>query len=305
VHLAALACARIRWCRAFAEVLSFTSGMSAPNHCAERLRSSPRSSRTLLTRLEVRSGGTESTDCCPPDVVDTAPCASSGFRCWTPCTSSVRQQMTCDGVRWTAGHGLFPCGGADASGSDAIGEAGSFPDATAADAGSLDCSWAAGANCWKASVDRAAVCLPQSSAQGTLSSDGGTCTYSDGTVVTFATALTVGSMPRIPSFTVSTGANVCLKYEHPSDNKAIFTTAGGSITVSLSAQGVFSITCPDHGVFAGPSSGLLSCPNDVPGIELGLGLSATDAGSVGHASLSLLGTGSASGQIPVFDCARQ
>jgi hypothetical protein len=94
-----------------------------------------------------------------------------------------------------------------------------------ADGGVLDCAWAAGTNCWKTAIATAANCLPPSAEEGRFSTDGKTCTYASGTVVTFAGPLGQGS---IPSFTVTSGSKMCLGFQM---------SAIGGIDVTLTTPG--------------------------------------------------------------------
>ena len=59
--------------------------------------------------------GTGKMDCCPPSVVNGMPCDGSLSGCSTGCSSKGWMDgLSCFNGRWTAGLGLFPCGGVKA-----------------------------------------------------------------------------------------------------------------------------------------------------------------------------------------------
>jgi hypothetical protein len=58
------------------------------------------------------SDGTGATDCCHVGVVAGSSCsANGGSDCWTPCKNGYRGQLICSSRTWSAGKGLFTCGG--------------------------------------------------------------------------------------------------------------------------------------------------------------------------------------------------
>lgn len=53
------------------------------------------------------------------------------------------------------------------------------------DAVAMDCAWLSGSNCWKDSLAAAQLCLPADTEEGIFDAIHGSCTYADGTLVSF------------------------------------------------------------------------------------------------------------------------
>jgi hypothetical protein len=165
--------------------------------------------------------------------------------------------------------------------------------------GSLDCAWLAGDNCLKATGNVAQSCLPPSTATGTMSADGATCTYASGQVVTFTPALTF----PIPdsqtwNFTVSSAGQTCLHYQETAGGDFSLTVEGQTFTTAATGATGIRFTCPDGTSYANSNAfSLLSCPggfDSIPG----------SAWSGSDSSVSLTLTGMSSSDLPVFDCGK-
>jgi len=171
----------------------------------------------------------------------------------------------------------------------------------------LTCDWLQGpTNCWKATGVMATTCLPPDSERGTFNADGSTCSYANGTVVSFTPALALPlptSADMKWNFTVSNpaGPQPCLHYV---DAGSGVTLTVGSQTVTEGGGGFgLSIACPDGTkVQTANALDLFNCPDggltDLPGLVW----SSTPAssGPPYFVSAGLIGTGDSS--IPIFDC---
>ncbi len=179
-------------------------------------------------------------------------------------------------------------------------------DASAAGTGVYDCVWVRGPNCWKAAVASAVGCLPPASARGVYSADGSTCTYPGGIVITFTPAMMLSITSSVPDFTLTNNGAPCLQYARTGDGDTVTMPAG---TVGFSGQvdgGIiteFSITCPDHTTYSGPSAPIASCSSERPYFDEGLGgTTMGDAGFVGTFYTYLNGVGGDAGIVSVFAC---
>lgn len=168
--------------------------------------------------------------------------------------------------------------------------------------GSLDCSYLAGANCWKTTTAMASSCLPPPSETGVLSADGSTCTYASGDVVTF-TPPVVFPIPDMPkwNFTVKTGSGApCLSYVDDASGGITLTVQGQTVKETVQGALGLKLSCPDGSSYANANAfNLLSCPDaglfgDLPGVA-----SSFDDRSV---SLSLAGSSASPSDETVFSC---
>jgi hypothetical protein len=173
--------------------------------------------------------------------------------------------------------------------------------------GLYDCAWVNGPNCWKSAVASAVGCLPPAGARGVYSADGSTCTYPGGIVITFTPAMVLnGTLSAVPDFTLTNNGAPCLQYARTSDGNTVTMPAG---TVGFSGQadaGIiteFSVTCPDHTTYSGPSAPLASCSGNLPYLDEGLGgIAVGDAAPVTTIYTSLNGAGGDAGFVSVFAC---
>jgi hypothetical protein len=131
----------------------------------------------------------------------------------------------------------------------------------------LDCTWLTGPNCWQAILPSVDSCVAASSATGTFSPDRTTCTYADGTVVSFASPVPMDPSSYLFDFTVSHAGATCLTVEQPSGLQMSLTSAGGTISYfeTTSTTGDYGVTCPDGTRFE--NRGVPpACPAFFPGI---------------------------------------
>jgi hypothetical protein len=160
----------------------------------------------------------------------------------------------------------------------------------------LDCAYLASAdNCWKQSVAAAATCVPSASAVGTLSADKKTCTYADGTVVTFDPAF--DPTAKSGSFTITSGGKQCLHFQGQEGAGLTLTTSLGTFQEAVTGVGGVTLTCPDGSAHAGDGFSLLSCPSD--GGSFG-GLPGTQTNSSTSPTFSLLN--GPTGTLLLFSC---
>jgi hypothetical protein len=158
----------------------------------------------------------------------------------------------------------------------------------------------------KAAVASAVGCLPPAGATGVYSADGSTCTYPGGIVITFTPAMELGITSSVPDFTLTNNGAPCLQYARTSNGDAV-TTPGGTVSFSGQVDGgvitEFSIACPDHTTYSGPSALFASCSGERPYFDEGLGgTTMGDAGFVGTFYTSLNGASGDAGVVPVFAC---
>jgi hypothetical protein len=137
---------------------------------------------------------------------------------------------------------------------------------------------------------------------GVLSTDGSTCTYATGEVVTFTPPLVL-PLPDMPkwNFTVrDSSGEPCLSYIDDANGGITLTVRGQ--TVKETPQGALGLklSCPDGTSFANSNAfTIFSCPDagllgDLPGAGWSY-----DATSV---SLTLSGSATQSSDQPVFSC---
>jgi hypothetical protein len=167
--------------------------------------------------------------------------------------------------------------------------------------GSLDCTYLESSNnCWKTTFAAASSCLPPAGAQGVLSADNKTCTYSTGQVVTFDQALSL-PLPQQPqptfNFTMSKNGADCFRFQEPSSQEFSMKTSGGTAQDN-GAGGVLTLTCPDTSSYSSSNGlALLSCEGglaDLPGTTWSSGPTSVTFG--------LIGVGPTAST--VIDCAR-
>jgi hypothetical protein len=180
----------------------------------------------------------------------------------------------------------------------ACGSTGSSSGSPAAN--TLDCNWLSGPNCFTSTFSPALGCLPDPKATGKLSTDGKTCTYAGGQVITFDGPVTL-PLPSnaLVSFTLTTGGGTqCLKVNQSSTDSFTLTTSAGTF-VWTAGGGAASAVCPDGSSYAASGSSLLQAETCASKIAPGPSL-ASGSTSV---SFGLAGTGAGSSQLlPIFNC---
>ena len=127
----------------------------------------------------------------------------------------------------------------------------------------LDCAWLAGDNnCWRATADEAAACLPPTTETGVLSADGKTCTYASGAQVTFTPALVVPVPDNMKwNFTITNSGADCLHFESTNGFKLV--VSGHTVTEGRSGAAGIQISCPDGTTYANANAlALLGCSAD-------------------------------------------
>jgi hypothetical protein len=170
--------------------------------------------------------------------------------------------------------------------------------------GVLDCAWVAGANCWKSTVAPALSCLPPSSQQGTLSADEKTCTYPGGVTLAFTPPLDIGPGLVDPSFILTDGGAVCLRFDQMALGFTLTTSAGTVGVMVNQSEDSITVTCPDGAAYTGTQSLIMACEDDIPSFGDSSGDKPTDAGYVGQASFSLNGTAEGN-KVIVYDCSNE
>jgi len=114
-----------------------------------------------------------------------------------------------------------------------------------------------------------------------MSADGMTCTFSDGTLVTFSTSVSsqLGADAGLHlSFVVTTGGQMCASYVDASLESQL-TTQSGEVRLSVGAKD-FLMVGPDGKAYAIDLAAALECPNtQMPGITVGLGSAGCASGT--------------------------
>lgn len=169
------------------------------------------------------------------------------------------------------------------------------------DAEALSCEFFEADNCWREALLEAAACVPGSEDRGMFNADLTSCTYADGSTVTFDEPAQVPQGDEVLwDFTVSTpSAEACASFyddtELGSGSGSIeLTTASGTVTESLVGT-TLTVTCPEGDRYRGSSFSLLQCDDlftDLPG--------RSTAWSDTSLSFSLSGTGE--DPLPIFAC---
>jgi len=146
----------------------------------------------------------------------------------------------------------------------------------------LECEWFSSDNCWKGVVTAALSCAPGDLEDGTFDAGRTTCTFTDGTSISFAAAVPSDSLSEYEwEFTVEAGGSTCLSYAED-DTGSEVVTSEGTFTEDLDGFGM-TITCPDgEQRHASNALDLFECDfATLPGYATSL--------SMGSVSFSLLG----------------
>jgi hypothetical protein len=171
----------------------------------------------------------------------------------------------------------------------------------------LDCPWIQSQNCWKQVLDEVAACIPQPAAGNTptamLDTSGFSCTYPDGTLITFDQTLAPTDLDPIGLTATKNGAH-CLRFESAGVDMDV-SVPSGKLTVHAGfVEGqddvALTITCPDGSAFradnyTATAQQCESDPSNWPGLIIELmGMS--------HTGLALSGGNANGGQTTVFFC---
>ncbi len=165
----------------------------------------------------------------------------------------------------------------------------------------LDCAWLAGDNCWKATADEAAACLPPTTETGVLSADGKTCTYASGAQVTFTPALVLPVPNNADwNFTITNGGADCLHFENTTGLKLV--VSGHTVTEGRSGAAGIQISCPDGTRYANANAlDLLGCNADA---SVSFGGLPGNSWSTSSTSVSVGLVGTSASSLPLFKCQR-
>jgi hypothetical protein len=168
----------------------------------------------------------------------------------------------------------------------------------------LDCAWlTSSANCYQSVSAPAQSCLPTGT--GTFSADMTSCTWADGSAVTFETAVTL-PLPEdgLPSFSVTHGQSPCIKiHRDPAGGTFAVTTSAGTFTETNTSTAL-TFTCPDGVNYSSESPlSLFSCKSDA---SLSFGGMPGDSfsSSANSVSYGLLSAGASGGTLQIFECSK-
>lgn len=131
------------------------------------------------------------------------------------------------------------------------------------DAEKLDCAWLAGENCYKRAVRAVSECAPGSEATGTFDASRTTCTYTDGTTVTFEEPV-----PDDPvdddyrwRFDVEGPDGACARFEET--NSGFELTAPSGTVRAVGSFSSFKMHCADGTTYSsGDPFSLFECEQD-------------------------------------------
>lgn len=156
----------------------------------------------------------------------------------------------------------------------------------------VTCEWFAGDNCWKTTAAEANACI-ESGTTGTLSSDWLTCSYENGTQISFGTSpATSMADDYLWDFDITTAGRSCASYVDFGNNTGFsLETASGEFREDI-VGGQMNISCPNGQQFTMPALGALSClTQGLPGTAW--------SNSESFASFSFMSTAD---QRPLFNC---
>jgi hypothetical protein len=164
-------------------------------------------------------------------------------------------------------------------------------------AGTLDCNWLTGPNCYKSTLSPALGCLPDPNAKGTMSADGKTCTYAGGQVIAFDNPVKLPLASKaLLTFTVTSGGTQCLKVNQATNGFTVTTSAGSFVWTS--DGGAVSATCPDGSSYAASEASALkalACASKV--------MNSPSAGAGSTSTEMVFGLdGTGPSHLPIFDC---
>jgi hypothetical protein len=165
-----------------------------------------------------------------------------------------------------------------------------------------------GNNCWKTTLEPAKACLPaKTDPPGKLSADNTTCTFANGTIVTFDSPLALpipqGSMPAW-NFSVTNNGGPCLRVQQSDATHEVVTSAAGTVRVAGDAN-TFNIACPDGTSYSSSTGDVFSLLATCDaGLLAGLPAVVDSSPSMTNAIASLLGVGGAEGSLQAFDCTK-
>jgi hypothetical protein len=124
----------------------------------------------------------------------------------------------------------------------------------------VSCEWFAGESCWKSSLDAAAACAIDSSLEGTLSADGLTCSFADGSEVHFGAPIDLANMEgNDVDLEIIRSGESCLTFTNRDGEGFHLTTSLG--TFSETGQFTLVVTCPDGTPVHADSLEILQCEN--------------------------------------------
>lgn len=177
----------------------------------------------------------------------------------------------------------------------AIGAGGCGPGSeTSSEPGELTCAiLEAEDNCWAATAASLADCLPAGET-GILAADRASCTFSDGTVITFDEALPNSTDGLFGfGFTISQSGEQCGRFVDTAENRMEMSAGTRSVSAELGAGSVFTLDCGDGVTYETDFSTLFECA---------AGSGPTDAVEVTATSVTFQVISSAT-LTPLFQCA--
>jgi len=154
--------------------------------------------------------------------------------------------------------------------------------------GPLDCEWFADeGNCWAETTANANDACQPPDEDGVLTSDHGSCSFSDGTVITFAQPLDLeGDGPDDWDFTVASPSGSSCRFVSDDDGVAL-TVDGDTAAQTLDGTDAY-MECPDGSIY-GPASAfaLLECDwSTLPGHSWSNGPTSVSFSLLGEPTLS-------------------
>jgi len=105
----------------------------------------------------------------------------------------------------------------------------------------IGCGWFEDDNCWKQSVETAYQCLPDSELKGTLNSEATSCTYEDGTEITFKSPIQFENFDYEWDFEITKNDELCMAFDEK--NRVKLTTSIGVFEETSDSN--VHISCPN------------------------------------------------------------
>ena len=116
----------------------------------------------------------------------------------------------------------------------------------------IDCYWFSTNNCWSSSIAAFEQSLPEQTQIGSLSTDGKSCSYQDGTSVNFFNPVDPAQLVDeeylkgfLWDFEIRLSGDFIMRYQDISEKAYLVQSSMGTFKASILDSGALVITCPD------------------------------------------------------------
>ena len=136
----------------------------------------------------------------------------------------------------------------------------------------IGCDWFSGDNCWKASLEAAAGCFHADDDKGVLAADGRSCTFPDGTEISFHETVDLAHLDTMRwDFSITSNGQFCLSFREPDAETRELETVLGTYREEVINSGL-QYTCPSGQRYKVlRANNLLSCDDwksILPGVQV-------------------------------------